>query len=287
MRWEGRAESTQVEDRRGFGGRAIGIGGVGGIGAVLLVVFALFMGVDPRQLVNVNQPGANGPQIAPERRVDPEEENAAKFSKVILRDTEEVWDELFREQGRRYQKPMLVLFSGATDSGCGFAESAVGPFYCPDDDRVYLDLSFFRDMQRNLNSPGDFARAYVIAHEVGHHVQHQLGFTRPRGPPGTSRTEFNRHSVRLELQADFLAGVWAHHGQRKFDFLQEGDIEEALQAAFAIGDDRLQKQARGYVVPDSFTHGTSRQRMRWFMAGFERGDLSDARLLFELPYDQL
>lgn len=287
MRWEGQQESTNVDDRRGFGARAIGIGG--GIGTVLLILFALAMGVDPRQVLNVNQPGVNGPPGAQERPIDPGEERAATFSKVILRDTEVVWDDLFRRHGKQYQQPVLVLFSDATDSGCGFAESAVGPFYCPEDQRVYLDLSFFRDMQRKLDSPGDFARAYVIAHEVGHHVQRQLGYGGDTAGGGRheSRSEHNRHSVRLELQADFLAGVWAHHAQEKFHFLQPGDIESALHAAFEIGDDRLQREGRGYVVPDSFTHGTSQQRMRWFRAGFERGDLREARLLYDLPYDKL
>lgn len=285
MRWEGRQASTNVEDRRRLGPAAIGLGG--GVGTLLLIIFALAMGVDPRQLININQPGANAPQGA-QQRFDPEEERAAEFSKVVLHDTEVVWDDQFSRQGQHYEKPVLVLFSGATNSGCGFAESAVGPFYCPDDDRVYLDLSFFHDMQRKLDSPGDFARAYVIAHEVGHHVQRQLGYYGPHaGGQRMSAAERNRSSVRLELQADFLAGVWAHHAQEKFNFLQAGDVESALHAAFAIGDDRLQKQSRGYVVPDSFTHGTSQQRMRWFLAGFRRGDLREARKLFELPYDQL
>lgn len=284
MEWEGREESANVEDRRGRGPLTIGIGG--GIGTLLLVLLALALGVDPRQLLN-NQPGPNAQPQAEEPRFDPEEERAATFSKIVLRDTEVVWDDLFARAGKQYQKPVLVLFSGQTDSGCGFAESAIGPFYCGEDNRVYLDLASFRDMQRQLDSPGDFARAYVIAHEVGHHVQRQIGYSiSARGPP-RSRADQNRASVRLELQADFLAGVWAHHAQEKFNYLQAGDVESALHAAFAIGDDRLQRQSHGYVVPDSFTHGTSKQRMRWFMAGFRRGDLREARLLFDLPYEQL
>ena len=280
MKWEGREESENVEDRRRFGPRTLVAGG--GVGAILVVILGLALGIDPRQLAEVEQPGPRGP-------ADPTEERQAKFSKVIFHDTEVIWDELFRKINKRYQKPVLVLFSGRADSACGLADSAIGPFYCPGDSRVYIDLGFFGDMERKLNAPGEFARAYVIAHEVGHHVQRLLGYAdqvdqaRRRG----SKTQANQMSVRLELQADFLAGVWAYHGQRKYNFLQPGDVESALQAAFEIGDDRLQKKGRGYVVPDSFTHGTSQQRMRWFKRGFDRGDVDEAHQLFDLSYSEL
>jgi hypothetical protein len=284
MRWEGRQESGNVEDRRSFGRKALGIGGAGGVVVLLL---AMLFGFDPRQLLDNGRPPPNGEEA--QERVDPQEERMARFTKVILHDTEIVWDELFRKMGRRYEKPVLVLFSGHVDSACGMADSAVGPFYCPGDSRVYIDLSFYRDMERKLNAPGEFARAYVIAHEVGHHVQRLLGYSQrvDDARRRSSKAEYNRMSVRLELQADFLAGIWAHHAQRRFDFLEEGDIESALNAAFEIGDDRLQRKSRGYVVPDSFTHGTSKQRMRWFMDGFQTGDVNRARLLFERRYEEL
>jgi predicted metalloprotease len=287
MQWEGREESENVEDRRGIGGRAIA---AGGLGTVLLVVLALVFGVDPRQLVDltgVNPEDQPNGQVA--RPADPQEERLAHFTKVIFHDTEVVWDDLFQKMGKRYVKPVLVLYSGQVDSACGTADSAVGPFYCPGDSKVYIDLSFYRDMERKLNAPGEFARAYVVAHEVGHHVQKLLGYSqrvdevRSRG----NKVESNKMSVRLELQADFLAGVWAHHGQERYNFLEKGDIESALNAAFEIGDDRLQRKARGTVVPDSFTHGTSKQRMRWFMEGFRKGDVRGAAALFELRYNEL
>jgi uncharacterized protein len=289
MRWEDREESENVEDRRGMGTKAgVAIGG----GGIVVVILALLLGFDPRQVLGPGGPGGGpGGQGVQQndRPRDPEEEKLARFTRVIFHDTEVVWDDLFRQMGKKYVKPILVLFTGSVQSACGSADAAVGPFYCPGDSRVYIDLSFYSDMQRKLNAPGEFARAYVIAHEVGHHVQRLLGYSarvdqaRRRG----NKTESNRMSVRLELQADYLAGVWAHHGQKQFKFLDPGDIEKALNAAFQIGDDRLQKQARGYVVPDSFTHGTSAQRMRWFKEGFETGDVKRAALLFELPYDQL
>jgi predicted metalloprotease len=282
MKWEDREESSNVEDRRGLGKTGLAVGGIGG---VILVVVALVLGVDPQRLLN---PGGGGdaPGGPPEGQVqggDPQEERLAKFSRVIFHDTEVVWDEQFRRMGKEYRKPTLVLFSGQVESACGEANAAVGPFYCPGDGKVYIDLSFYRDMDRKLNAPGDFAHAYVIAHEVGHHVQKLLGYSRR----SAGDQDAHRGSVRLELQADFLAGVWAHHAQEKFHFLEPGDVEAALHAAFEIGDDRLQKKARGYVVPDSFTHGTSRQRMRWFNEGFKTGDVRKAGQLFDLPYDQL
>ncbi len=291
MQWEDRQESENVDDRRRMsGGARAALGGAGGI---IVLLLAYFLGVDPRlvqNLVNIAAPQVQQDDGKGQQRpIDPKEERQAKFSKVIFHDTEEIWNELFRKIGRRYQEPRLVLFSGFVESACGGADSAVGPFYCPGDKMVYIDLSFYNDMERKLNAPGEFARAYVIAHEVGHHVQNLLGYSakvnevRARG----NKVESNRASVRLELQADFLAGVWAHHGQKKYNFLDPGDMESALNAAFEIGDDRLQKKARGTVVPDAFTHGTSKQRMRWFQEGFKTGDVQRAELLFSLPYDQL
>ncbi len=263
---------------------------LGGGGLLIIIVLALLFGVDPQQLlnapgINVGAPGAP----AEEGPANPEEEREASFSKVIFHDTEVVWDEIFSRLGRRYEKPTLVLFTGRVESACGLANAAVGPFYCGGDSKVYIDLGFYQDMERKLNAPGEFARAYVLAHEVGHHVQRLLGFAdmaqqrRGMGRGG----DRNQASVRLELQADFLAGVWAHHAQEKFNFLERGDLESALNAAFQIGDDRLQKQAQGYVVPDSFTHGTSEQRKRWFTRGVKTGDVREAVLLFETDYDDL
>jgi predicted metalloprotease len=292
MEWQGREESENVEDRRTFGKGALAIGG--GVGGILIVILALVFGVDPRRLVDIpGQDAPNGDAVGPNnqqaRPVDPEEERMASFSKVVFHDTEVIWEELFRKMGKQYQKPVLVLYSGQVDSACGMAESAVGPFYCPSDSRVYIDLSFYRDMQRKLNAPGEFARAYVLAHEVGHHVQRQLGYSKreDESRQRPNKAESNKMSVRYELQADFFAGVWAHHAQERFKFLEKGDMESALNAAFAIGDDRLQKKARGHVVPDSFTHGTSKQRMRWFTKGFEKGDVSEARSLFDLRDNEL
>ncbi len=296
MQWEGREESRNVEDRRGISpktGLAIG----GGAGGLILIVIALLLGVDPRQLMqqagNGGGPGIGNPNAGlgqvGEKPSDPQEEKMASFSKVIFRDTEVIWDDLFQRMGRTYQKPTLVLFSGHVVSACGQAESAMGPFYCPGDSKVYIDLSFYRDMEKKLNAPGEFARAYVIAHEVGHHVQRLLGYSArvDEARRSSNKTEANHMSVRLELQADYLAGVWAHHGQKRFKFLERGDIESAIQAAFEIGDDRLQKKSRGYVVPDAFTHGTSKQRMRWFQAGFDTGDVGGAKRLFDMRYDDL
>ena len=285
MRWVGRRASANVEDRRGRRGRGVAVGGIGGIVVVLL---ALLLGVDPRPLLE--QDGTVGLGIDSAQYVNPAQEQLRDFTAVVLADTEDVWHELFRaELGTPYREPKLVLFSGDVRSACGLASAAVGPFYCPADTKVYLDLQFFDELQRRFGAAGDFAQAYVIAHEVGHHVQNQLGILRQlhaqRGQ--VSKAEHNRLSVRSELQADFLAGVWAHHAQRTKSILEPGDVEEALRAAAAIGDDRLQKQAQGYVVPDSFTHGTSEQRVRWFRLGFESGDLSRLMEPFELDYGDL
>jgi uncharacterized protein len=290
MKWEGREESENVEDRRNFNRKAgLAIGGGGGL---LILILALVFGVDPQKFAAIFGQGQG--QVVQQddsspRKADPEEEKMAHFTKVIFGDTERIWGKLFQKMGKEYTKPVLVLYTGQVDSACGTADAAVGPFYCPGDSKVYIDLSFYLDMQRKLNAPGEFARAYVVAHEVGHHVQRLLGYSQrvDQARRTQSKAEANKMSVRLELQADFLAGVWAHHAQEQFNFLERGDLESAMNAAFEIGDDRLQKKGRGYVVPDSFTHGTSKQRMRWFQEGFRTGDVDRARLLFDLKYDEL
>lgn len=291
MRLDGQEESENVEDRRGM---MSGTGGMlAGGGGLIVLIIALFLGINPARLSQFlgqgSGPQTNNPSIAPNRTADPEEEKQAHFTKVIFGDTEAVWSELFRRMGREYPKPTLVLFTGQVDSACGQADAAVGPFYCGGDHRVYIDLSFYQDMQRHLNAPGDFAHAYVVAHEVGHHVQRLLGYSeraQEARSSGDSR-EAHHMSVRLELQADYLAGVWAYHAQKKYNFLEKGDVESALRAAFEIGDDRLQKKARGTIVPDAFTHGTSKQRMYWFNRGFTTGDVQGAAALFDLPYEKL
>jgi predicted metalloprotease len=272
------------------------IGLAAGGGGIIVVIIALLFGLDPRQVAQVVQPKGQPQQQQsqkkdPNFKASPAEERQAQFSRVIFRDTEIVWDRLFAQLGKTYKKPTLVLFSDRVQSACGMADSGVGPFYCPGDDRVYIDLSFYHEMETKLKAGGEFARAYVLAHEVGHHVQRLLGYSarvdQTRQRYGPSHPETNRMSVRLELQADFLAGVWAHHGQKQFKFLQPGDIESAMNAANQIGDDTLQKRGKGWVEPEKFTHGTSAQRMRWFKRGFDTGDVSQARLLFDLPYDEL
>jgi predicted metalloprotease len=274
MKWKDRPESENVEDRRSF--RKAGLV-LGGGGSILIVILGLIFGFDPRPLLNQQgQPGA-GPDNG--QVTDPAQEELKKFASVVLKDTEDVWTEQFRTVYRSaYRKPKLVLFTGQVDSACGEATSAVGPFYCPGDQQVYLDLSFFQQLRKLMevrpNAPIEFAQAYVIAHEVGHHVQKLLGYSEM---VRTRKGELS-DSVRLELQADYLAGAWAHHAQQTKNFLEEGDIEAALTAANAIGDDRLQKRARGTVVKDSFTHGTSAQRVRSFRDGFKTGDCSKGRL---------
>jgi len=249
---------------------------------LLLILIGLYFGVDVRPLLQNPQlqpgGGAGGGQVQqanPEQDFTPEQKQLAEFAAVVLADTEDVWTEVFAAKGQDYQEPKLVLFAKSVQSACGFASAASGPFYCPADQQVYLDLSFFEQLDRKLDAPGDFAQAYVLAHEVGHHVQNLMGITdRVHGMrKALSDEEYNDLSVRLELQADFLAGVWANHAQRTKNILEPGDIEEALNAASAIGDDRLQLEAQGYVVPESFTHGTSEQRLRWFRKGFETGDI--------------
>lgn len=288
MEWQGRRESDNVEDRRSMGKAGLAIGGGGG--AILLIIIYLFLGGDPSQLMEMQQQQQQQQQQVPTGKNDPAEEELVKFVKVILADTEDVWGDLFRKSGLgSYREPKLVLFRDHVDSACGFASAAVGPFYCPADQRVYLDLQFFDEMKRVYRAPGDFAQAYVIAHEVGHHVQNLVGTSNKVHAlqQRTTKTEANRLSVRLELQADYLAGVWAHHIQKQRKVLEPGDIEEAIRAANAIGDDALQRKSRGYVVPDSFTHGTSEQRIRWFTRGFQTGDFAGREALFEIPYNQL
>ncbi|MCU0975773.1 MAG: zinc metallopeptidase [Steroidobacteraceae bacterium] len=276
MRWEGRRQSSNVEDRRGSRPVRRGMVG-GGLGLVAVVVISLFLGVDPRVLLSGMQAvDVGGSQQSDAPYVEtPEDARHREFVSVVLADTEDVWHSLFQAGGGTYREPALVLFSGAVESGCGFAEAAMGPFYCPADQRVFIDLSFFDDLERRLGAGGDFAEAYVIAHEVGHHVQNLLGTSGKvhELQQRSGQAEANQLSVRLELQADCYAGVWAHHADRTKGILEAGDVEEALGAASAVGDDRLQRQAQGRVVPDSFTHGTSEQRMRWFRRGLESGSL--------------
>jgi uncharacterized protein len=274
MLWQGRRESENVEDVRGSGGggRRLAVGG--GIGGVIVIVLYLLLGGDPQALFESQQQA----QLSLPDQVESQgpRDEASKFVAVVLADTEDAWHAIFRQLGREYQEPKLVLFTDLIQSGCGFASGASGPFYCPEDRRVYIDLGFNRILQQRLGAGGDFAQAYVIAHEVGHHVQNLLGISdRVQAMRGrVSQSEYNQLSVRLELQADFLAGVWARYADRMKRVIEAGDIEEAMRAASAVGDDRLQYSSRGYVVPDSFTHGTSAQRVRWFRRGYETGDLS-------------
>ena len=270
MLWQGRRGSSNVEDRRGVSGGQVAVGG--GILGVIALVLNFLLGGDPSQLPQ-QLPNQNRELTAEEQAAD---DQRAQFVKVVLAETEDVWNTLFQQAGKNYVEPTLVLFSGGTQSACGSASLATGPFYCPGDQKVYIDLSFYQDLQNRFAAPGDFAMAYVIAHEVGHHVQNLLGISEQvqQKRQQVSEGEYNKYSVMLELQADFLAGVWAHHTQKMKNILEEGDIEEALNAANAIGDDRLQKESQGYVVPESFTHGTSQQRMYWFKKGFQTGDMN-------------
>ena len=271
MRWRDLRQSGNVEDRRGMGGRGLA---VGGIGSVVVLIVAFLLGVDPRKLLNSGGDTGSAPGTTATRPMSAEEKELRDFSGAVLGSTEDVWTDIFRQQGRQYVDPKLALFSDQVQSACGLSSAAVGPFYCPGDQKVYLDLSFFRELQTRFRSPGDFAQAYVIAHEVGHHVQNMVG-TMDRVNQLQARggeRDANQLSVRLELQADCYAGVWGHYAQQR-GILEQGDVEEALRAATAIGDDALQKQAQGYVVPDSFTHGSSEQRVRWFRRGLETGDM--------------
>ena len=275
MRWQMGRRSDNIEDQRGMPvGRGAVVGG--GIGTIVLVLLALYFGVDPSVVLQGADPGDSRSvsSVQQQQRAPAGDEPLKDFVSVILADTEDTWGELFKRMGRQYERPHLVLFSGAVRSACGFAEAAVGPFYCPGDRKLYIDLSFYRDLRDKLGAPGDFAQAYVIAHEVGHHVQNLLGIAeRVQAAQGKrGRTEANALQVRMELQADCLAGVWANNAQRARNLLESGDIEEGLNAASAIGDDRLQRQAQGRVVPESFTHGSSAQRVRWFKRGIDSGD---------------
>lgn len=272
MRWQGRRGSSNVEDRRGMRyGRAGGIG----IGTIVLALIAIYFGQDPSVVLQGVQPSApTGEQVPYQESA--EEAQLREFVSVVLADTEDAWGQIFGAAGQTYEQPKLVLFSGAVESACGFAQAAVGPFYCPGDRKVYIDLSFYHDLQSRFGAPGDFAQAYVVAHEVGHHVQTLLGISERNmaARQRASEAEANALSVRQELQADCFAGIWAHNADRSRQLLEQGDIEEGLNAASAIGDDRLQKQSRGYVAPESFTHGSSEQRVRWFKRGFESGDVN-------------
>jgi predicted metalloprotease len=272
MQWRGRRQSSNVEDRRGIGGRGLAIGG-GGITAIIVVLLVVFLGGDPGTVIN-QLPISPASTVATVSAG--QEDELGQFVRVVLADTEDLWTEQFRQLGRTYQKPNLVLYSGTVQTPAGFASAASGPFYSSQDQKVYLDLSFFQELTDRFGAPGDFAQAYVIAHEVGHHVQKLLGILdQVSAAQGRlSAAEANELSVRLELQADFFAGIWAHYAQNTLGVVDPGDIDEALGAASAIGDDRLQMQAQGYVTPDSFTHGTSEQRARWFRLGFETGDMS-------------
>ena len=272
MRWRGERQSTNIEDRRGMsGGRGIAVGG--GLGTLVIMILALLFGFDPQTLLQ-QSPDNQPTQVQTSRPQSSEEEELKQFVAVVLAKSEDVWQDVFRQNGRQYREPTLVLFTDQVRSACGIAGAAVGPFYCPRDEKVYIDLAFYEELRRQFSAPGDFAQAYVVAHEVGHHVQKLLGITdrvdamqRQMG-----EREGNEMSVRLELQADFFAGMFARYVQNQ-GLLEAGDIEEALRAASAVGDDKIQRRTTGYVVPDSFTHGTSEQRLRWFRRGYETGDM--------------
>ena len=274
MKWEGNRESGNVEDRRGgggrLGGRSIGIGTI-----VIALLGSYFLGVNPMTIIGLLSGGPVQTQQAPVQET-PADDQMARFVRTVLADTEDTWGAIFRENGGNYQQPRLVLFTGRTPTACGTGDTAAGPFYCPGDQKIYIDLAFYQTMRERFHVASDFAQAYVIAHEVGHHVQHITGIMDKVNQARRSGTEkqANAISVRIELQADCFAGVWAHHADRARGILEQGDVESALKAASAIGDDALQRQAQGYVVPDSFTHGTSEQRVRWFKQGIESGDLN-------------
>lgn len=273
MRWIGRKQSDHVEDRRGLTPKGVAVGG--GVGTLVILLVVWLLGGNPLEFLQ-NMPQTEQGTVSGDYQPTPEENDLAQFVRVVLGDTEDVWNEMFSRAGSTYQPPVLVLYNDMVQSACGYSSGASGPFYCPGDQKVYIDLSFCRDLQTRFQAPGDFAVAYVIAHEVGHHVQTLLGVegkvAEIRGQ--VSEREFNKYSVALELQADFLAGVWANHAQKLSNILEEGDLEEALNAASAVGDDRIQSRTRGTVVPDAFTHGTSAQRRQWFQKGFQTGDIN-------------
>jgi predicted metalloprotease len=283
MKWEGNRESDNVEDRRGdddgggsggfgFGGGSIGIGSI-----IVALAASYFFGVNPLTVLNLLSGGSGSVSTAPQHTTQhpPANDRMTKFVRTVLADTEDTWTDLFRQRGANYVKPTLVIFSGRTRTGCGMGQTATGPFYCPADQKVYIDLSFYRLMQQRFHVSSEFAQAYVIAHEVGHHVQNLLGISDKvdNARRHASESQVNALSVRLELQADCFAGVWAYHANQARGIIESGDVEGALSAATAIGDDALQRQSQGYVVPDSFTHGTSEQRVRWFKRGIDSGDM--------------
>lgn len=284
MRWRTGRRSDNIEDRRGEPGTPMRVGlpgaRIGGVGLILVVLAAAYFGIDPRILIEgmggLGTGPASEPPISTERQPSPADDELKEFMSVVLADTEDTWKALFAQSGRQYEAPTLVLYSGAVSSACGFGQAAMGPFYCPPDQRVYIDLSFYDDLHQRFGAPGDFAQAYVLAHEIGHHVQNLLGISDQvqKARQRAGEAQANALSVRLELQADCLAGLWAHHANRSRQILESGDLEEAMAAATAIGDDRLQRRSRGYVTPDSFTHGSSTQRASWFRRGLEGGKLS-------------
>jgi len=275
MRWRGREQSGNIEDRRGMSaGR---MGGIGGVGAIIVTLIALYLGKDPAAVLQeLEQTGAPGAEQSGPYQESSQEAEARQIVAVVLKDTERTWQQLFAAGGKRYEEPRLVLFTGAVQSACGTADSAVGPFYCSGDRQVYIDLSFYDDLKNRFGAPGDFAQAYVIAHEVGHHIQNLLGTSTKvhAARQRSSEAQANAMSVRLELQADCYAGIWAHHADASRQLLESGDIEEGLGAASAIGDDRMQMKSRGYVAPESFTHGSSAQRVQWFKRGLAAGQVS-------------
>jgi predicted metalloprotease len=286
MRWQEGGESDNVEDQRGL---PVGMA-MGGAGTIILVVLGLLLGQNPMQLLQQFQNQGAPPGVQAPRHDSPEDIQKVSFVRHVLFQTEQVWTTLFQTQvpgHPAYIKPKLVLFTGHVQSACGYAQSAMGPFYCPGDEKVYIDLEFYDELKNRFHAGGDFANAYVVAHEVGHHVQNLLHISPDSKHESLPDDTANQLSVRLELQADFLAGVWAHYADQKWHILEQGDVEKAITAAQAIGDDRLQKQAQGYVVPEKFTHGTSAQRVHWFSEGLKKGDLKEADLLFTMKYGSL
>jgi uncharacterized protein len=291
MKWEGQEESENVEDRRNTSKKGLAIGG--GIGALVILLIGAYFGVDMTKFLQPNgpiDPRGGGNKQVEERPLTPQEERSRKFAATILRFTEKVWAEQFRKADKTYVPPHMVLFSEQVETGCGVAPSAVGPFYCPADKTVYLDPTFFDELEQKLGgSKAEFSQAYVIAHEVGHHVQNLLGYSQivDQKRRTLSKEEYNKWSVRLELQADYLAGVWAHYGQEKFNFIEPGDVESAIKSANAIGDDRLQKRATGFTSPEKYTHGRSDQRVKWFRLGLKTGDMRELKRIFDMPYEDL
>jgi predicted metalloprotease len=276
MLYKGRRQSSNIEDRRGMSaGRKVGVGG--GIITVIIALVVILLGGDPREVLQLMETQQATTETVSDYQPTAHEQELAELVSVTLADTEDVWHKLFENSGLTYREPTLVLFNGSSESACGFAQSVTGPFYCPGDEKVYIDLNFLEELQQKLGAQGDFAVAYIVAHEVGHHVQKQLGVLDQvhnlRGQ--VNEKEYNAQTVKLELQADFYAGIWAHHAQKMKNILEAGDIEEAMNAAQAVGDDRIQKQSQGYVVPDSFTHGTTAQRMHWFKRGFDTGNVNN------------